>query len=138
MKNPFQIGDQKFYTKNVQPDETARFESGEVHPFYGTFALGRDAEWSSRLFVLEMKEAHEEGIGTFLEIKHLAPAFVGEEVIFTATLESEEGNNVICAIEARVGDRIIAKGRTGQKILPKEKLEQRIKELQGGKEHQRS
>lgn len=136
MRKIFQPGDQKTHKKTVQSDETARFESGEVHPFYGTFALGRDAEWSSRLFVLEMKEAQEEGIGTFLEIKHLAPAFVGEEVMFTATLESQEGNNVICSIEARVGDRIIATGRTGQKILLKEKLEQRIRELQGGKEHQ--
>ena len=80
MKTPFKIGDTKTYSKVVGADETARFESGEVHPFYGTFALGRDVEWAGRLFVLEMKEEHEEGIGTFLYVDHHAPAFVGETV----------------------------------------------------------
>lgn len=130
MRNPFQIGDQKTYTKIVSQEETARFESGEVHPFYGTFALARDAEWSSRLFVLEMKEEAEEGIGTFVEIQHLSPALVGDEVVFTAQLEEVTGNNVICSIEAKVGARIIARGRTGQKILRKEKLEQLQAQIQ--------
>lgn len=124
MKNPFQIGDKKHFRKRVLPEETARFESGEVHPFYGTFALARDAEWSSRLFVLDMKEEDEEGIGTFVEVQHLSPALVGDEVEFTAVLVEQQKNNVICSIEAKVGDRMIAKGRTGQKILKKEKLKQ--------------
>jgi predicted thioesterase len=34
-----------------------------------------------------------------------------------------EGNSIICAFEAHVGTRLIAKGQTGQKILKKEKLE---------------
>lgn len=124
MKNPFQIGDKKHFRKRVLPEETARFDSGEVHPFYGTFALARDAEWSSRLFVLDMKEEDEEGIGTFVEVQHLSPALVGDEVEFTAVLVEQQKNNVICSIEAKVGDRMIAKGRTGQKILKKEKLKQ--------------
>ncbi len=124
MKNPFQIGDKKHFRKRVLPEETARFESGEVHPFYGTFALARDAEWSSRLFVLDMKEEDEEGIGTFVEVQHLSPALVGDEVEFTAVLVEQQKNNVICSIEAKVGERMIAKGRTGQKILKKEKLKQ--------------
>ena len=45
-----------------------------VHPFYSTFALGRDVEWACRQFVLEMKEEDEEGIGTFLNITHKSPA----------------------------------------------------------------
>lgn len=124
MKNPFQIGDKKHFRKRVLPEETARFDSGEVHPFYGTFALARDAEWSSRLFVLDMKEEDEEGIGTFVEVQHLSPALVGDEVEFTAVLVEQQKNNVICSIEAKVGERMIAKGRTGQKILKKEKLKQ--------------
>jgi len=124
VKNPFQIGDKKHFRKRVLPEETARFESGEVHPFYGTFALARDAEWSSRLFVLDMKEEDEEGIGTFVEVQHLSPALVGDEVEFTAVLVEQQKNNVIYSIEAKVGERMIAKGRTGQKILKKEKLKQ--------------
>lgn len=114
------------FEKVVGADETARFESGEVHPFYGTFALGRDAEWSSRLFVLRMKEEDEEGIGTYLNVRHRSPALVGDVVKFVATLEKVDGNSVHCKFAASVGDRTIAEGETGQQILKKEQLE-RIK-----------
>ena len=124
MKNPFKPGDIKIYTKVVTPEETATFDAGEVHPVYATFALGRDAEWACRLFVLEMKEDHEEGIGTFLYVDHHAPAVIGSEVVIESILESVEGNHVIAAYKAKVGERLIASGRTGQKIVRKEKLNQ--------------
>jgi predicted thioesterase len=129
MKNPFQTGDIKVYSKTVQQHEIAEFDSGAVHQFYATFALAKDAEWCTRLFVLEMKEADEEGIGIFIEIQHLAPAMVGDTVNFLATLEEVNEYKVICSFEARVGERIIAKGRTGQKILKKLYFEQKFSEL---------
>lgn len=124
MINPFQTGDTKTITVKVGENDTAVFETGQVHPVYATFALGRDAEWACRQFVLEMKEAHEEGIGTFLTVDHHAPALVGSEVNFTAKVESIERNEIICSYEARVGQRLIASGRTGQKIIKREKLDQ--------------
>jgi fluoroacetyl-CoA thioesterase len=123
VKNIFKPGDTKTFERLVTRDDTAAFESGSVHPVYATFALARDAEWCSRLFVLEMKEAHEEGIGTFVNIKHLAPAFVGDKVIFEARIDELKGNEVNCSFTAKAGDRVIAEGRTGQKILTKEKIE---------------
>ncbi len=103
--------------------DTAVFEAGLVHPVYATFALARDAEWCSRLFVLEMKEADEEGIGTFVNIKHVSAALVGNEVVFEATIDELTGNNINCSFTAKVGERLIAEGRTGQKILNREKIE---------------
>lgn len=123
MKTPFKVGDKKLYTKMVAKNETATFESGQVHPVYATFALGKDAEWSSRLFVLEMKEEDEEGIGTFLTVYHQSPALVGQEVTFEAEITKLQGNEIVCKYAAKVGDRIIATGETGQKILKKEKVE---------------
>lgn len=81
-------------------------------------------EWSSRLFVLEMTEGDEEGIGTLLEIAHCGPAFDGEVLEITATYDSLTGNELICMIDVRVGDRQVATGRTGQKILKKERINQ--------------
>ncbi|MFN8299262.1 MAG: hypothetical protein U0T75_09165 [Chitinophagales bacterium] len=130
MKSIYRIGDKKTFVRLVRAEDTAAFESGAVHPVYATFALTRDAEWSSRLFVLDMKEATEEGIGTFVEVKHLSPAFVGQQVIFEAVIEELKGNEVNCAFTARVGERLIASGRTGQKILPKEKIERLFSSLQ--------
>lgn len=111
------------YTKLVEASDTATFDTGQVHPVYATFALGRDAEWVCRLFVLDLKKEDEEGIGTFLNVKHVSAALLGSTVKFTSTIHKIEGNTIICDFEARVGDRLIASGQTGQKILKKEKLE---------------
>lgn len=100
----------------------AAFQGEIVHDVYATFSLARDAEWVSRLFVLEMKGDDEEGIGTFLTVDHKSPAFVGEQIIFTAWIDYIEGNEITCFYEAKVDERLIAIGRTGQKILPLTKL----------------
>ncbi len=131
MINPFKIGDKKHFTRVVSEKDLAEFEAGLVHAFYATFALTRDAEWASRLFVLEMKEEDEEGIGTYIHIDHLSPAFLGDSVVLTAILSKVEGNATHCTIEARVGDRLIAQGKSGQKILKKTKLAAIISNLNG-------
>ncbi len=122
MKLIFKPGDKKVYTKNVSEADVAAFHGEVLHPVYSTFALARDFEWSSRLFFIEMKENDEEGVGTFLTIEHKNPARVGDEVSITATIESIRNNELICNIEAVCGARLIASGKTGQKMLKKEKL----------------
>lgn len=122
MKVIFKTGDTKSITKKVTALDLAAFHGEVLYPVYSTFALAQDFEWSSRLFFLEMKEDDEEGVGTFLQIDHHSPALINEEVTITATVESISGNELICIIEARSGDRIIANGKTGQKMLKKEKL----------------
>jgi len=122
MKLVFHPGDQKVYRKVVVPDDRAAFHGELLHSVCSTFALARDFEWSSRLFFLEMKEKDEEGVGTFLSIDHKSPAFVGDELIFTATVESIRVNELICNIEVTCGERLIATGKTGQKMFKKDKL----------------
>ena len=131
MKNPFIKGNQKVYSIVVSQNDIAKFESGVVHEVYSTFALCRDAEWSGRLFVLEMKEEGEEGIGTSININHKSPAFVKDEVIFTATFdEVKESGEIINSFEAKVGDRLIATGTQGQRIIPKAKIDKIFKNYQ--------
>ena len=122
MKNIFKPGDQKSFKRIVLESDSAIFNGELLHRVCSTFALARDFEWSSRLFFLEMKEDDEEGVGTMLSIDHKNPAFVGEEILFMTTVEKIEKNELICTIEAKVGNRIIATGKTGQKMLKKEKL----------------
>lgn len=123
MKNTFQIGEQKEYKRVVQPDDVAAFHGELVHKVCSTFALARDIEWTTRQFVLDMIDDNEEGIGMYLTIEHKSPAFVGEEILFTGKIEQMNGHELICSYEARVGSRLIAAGKTGQKILKKEKIE---------------
>jgi fluoroacetyl-CoA thioesterase len=95
MHQPFKTGNAKTFRHTVTEADIARFESGEVHQVYATFALARDAEWSGRLFVLEMKDHDEEGIGTGINTKHLSPALTGQEVMFTATLIEANKNEIV-------------------------------------------
>jgi predicted thioesterase len=129
MQNQFQKGDIKTFTKIVLPTEIAQFESGTVHEVYSTFSIAKDAEWSGRLFVLEMKELDEEGIGTKISVEHKSPAFVGDEVNFVATFEEiTERGEIITSFQAFCGDRLIAKGSQGQRILLKSMIEEKFKE----------
>jgi fluoroacetyl-CoA thioesterase len=128
MKNLFTEGDTRVYRHRVEAADLAAFPDGLVHAVCSTFALARDMEWASRLFVLEMCDADEEGIGTHLSIDHKSPAFPGEEIIFTARIESQHNHALLCTLEASVGDRLIATGRTGQKILKRTRIEQLLKQ----------
>lgn len=129
MINPFNTGDKKEYRHTVTDADAARFDSGEVHPVYSTFSIARDAEWAGRLFVLEMKETEEEGIGTGITITHHSPALMGQEVLFTATLSEVNKNEVVVDYTAHVGDRLVASGKTWQKILKKEKIDRLFESL---------
>jgi predicted thioesterase len=124
MKSNFKSGDQKVYKKTVTENDLAAFHGEVLHAVCSTFSLARDFEWTSRLFFIEMKEDDEEGVGTFLSIDHKSPAFVGEEITFTATIVKLEKNELTCLIESSVNGRLIAVGATGQKMLKKDRLKQ--------------
>ncbi|SFQ72704.1 thioesterase family protein [Hymenobacter arizonensis] len=133
MTNPFHPGDVKTHHYTVRPEDFADFgpdTGGLVHQVLSTFALGREMEWAARLFVLEMKAADEEGIGTELSIQHHAPAFAGETVVLTATFGTLDGPALRCAVEARVGARLVATGHTGQRIVARTRLAARFAALQ--------
>ncbi len=122
VKQIFRPGDQKIYDLEVEPHQSARFPNGEVHPVYSTFALAQDVEWACRLFVLEMLEEGEEGIGISLQIDHLSPALIGSRVRIVATFERIAGSKVYCRFEAFHGERLLARGAQGQQILSKTRL----------------
>lgn len=122
MKKVFQRGDIKEYRSVVKPGDVASFQGVVVHNVCSTFALAREIEWTTRQFVLDMKEEDEEGVGTYLQIRHRGPAFVGDEVVYRGIFEDLTGSELICSFEASVGDRTIAVGKTGQKILKLEKI----------------
>ncbi len=124
MKNPFKRGDIKLHEFEVGKSDVAKFESGLVHEVCSTFKLGKEMEWSSRLFVLDMIDPDEEGVGTRLEIEHHAPAFIGDRVQVKAVFRSFEVNELLCDVYVKVGERKVASGLTGQKVLKKEKISQ--------------
>lgn len=130
MKKLHTVGDTITLEFTVKPSDVASFNGEDVHPFYATFALGRDVEWTCRQFVLNEKDADEEGIGTFLNIKHQSPAMLHDTVKIEAQIIRYEGNALDCSYTVKIGDRIVASGEQGQKILKKEKVERLIAAVQ--------
>ena len=122
MKTPFETGATKTFQRLVTPADFAILNGHLIHEVLGTFALGRDMEWTSRLFVEDMLEPSEAGLGTRLEIEHHTPAFENETIEFTATYLGFAGRELLCRLEAKVGPRLIATGRTGQRIVPASRL----------------
>lgn len=122
----------RIHSFRVSEADVASFASGLVHPVLSTFALTREVEWCGRLFVLDMKQEDEEGIGTYVEVHHHNPAFPGETVTITSTLLSTPGQEVNTTFEACVGKRVVATGRQGQKIIKKERLQSHFASLQRG------
>jgi fluoroacetyl-CoA thioesterase len=118
----FNPGHRKTIAYTVCEADVAAFNGNIVHAVCATFTLAREIEWATRQFVLEMREDDEEGIGTYLTIEHKAPAFVGDQLVIDSWVDKLDGNELICSYEAKVNDRLIAVGKTGQKILKREKL----------------
>jgi fluoroacetyl-CoA thioesterase len=134
MKNIFVKGDIKIYEKIIMQSDVASFESGIVHEVYSTFSVARDAEWCGRLFVLDMKEYNEEGIGTQITVQHIAPAFVGEKIRITTAFDSITAKGeILTSYNATVGERLIAKGIQGQRILLQEKIKSIFDTIQGNR-----
>ncbi len=115
----------------VGNEDLANFKYETVHQVCSTFALAREIEWTTRQYIHNIKEPDEEGIGTMLEVHHENIAVLGEEIIVYAEVESFEHNELICSFEVKVGDRLVASGRTGQKILPKSVIEKKFKQVSG-------
>jgi fluoroacetyl-CoA thioesterase len=122
MKQLFKVGDKKEFKRKVTGEDFATFHGDTVHPVCATFSLARDIEWTTRQFVLEMRDADEEGVGTFISIQHISPAFEGEEIHYSGYIDELNGNELICSVDVRVGERLIARASTGQKILKREKI----------------
>lgn len=121
--------DKKLHAYQVTVNDLAEFDSGVVHHVCSTFALAREIEWASRLFVLDMLKENEEGLGTRLEIEHLSPALEGEVLKLEATLNDRIKNDVFCSIIVEVNGRIIAKASTVQKIVNKSQFIENLSRL---------
>ena len=132
MKRQFQPGDTRQWRHVVTLADTATFANGLVHPVYATFALARDAEFACRQFVLEAREDHEEGIGTYVSVEHLSGALPGALIDFTAKVEEMNGNTLVCTWQAYERDRLIAQGKQIQKILSRDRLQSIFESLPGG------
>lgn len=130
MKSGLAVGHTATITTEVTPGMYAQFEGNVVHPVYSTVSMVYHMEWASRKVILPYLEDHEEGMGAKVNVEHMAPAKTGSLLEIRANVIEYEGNVIVTTVTVREREngRLIGKGEVKQVVLPKEKINERIKE----------
>ncbi|WP_299741410.1 thioesterase family protein [uncultured Rossellomorea sp.] len=130
MKSGLAEGHTAVVTTEVIPSMYAQFEGNVVHPVYSTVSMVYHMEWASRKIILPYLEEHEEGMGAKVNVEHMAPAKIGSSLEIKASVIKYERNIIVTEVTVRdrESDRLIGKGEVKQVVLPKEKINERIKE----------
>ncbi len=104
-------------------------ELGPVHPLYSTWSMVLHMELACRKIILPYLEPQEDAVGHSVNVTHLAPTGLGEQVTARATLLAVDGRRIVCAVEAYNVREKIGEGTQVQMVVRKERLQARIREL---------
>ncbi|WP_347552265.1 thioesterase [Pseudalkalibacillus hwajinpoensis] len=129
MKDGISIGQQAVINAEITTEMYAQFEGEIIHPAYSTVSMVYHMEWASRQLILPYLEDGEEGIGGGIEMKHLGSASAGQSIEVIATIISLTRKSVISSVEVRRGTTLIGTGQVVQFILPKNVIEDKLKNI---------
>jgi predicted thioesterase len=115
----------------VTEEMTVDFEElGRVHPLYATYWLAKHMEEAGRKIILPFLDEGEEGIGTAVSVRHVAPAVPGMRIDVVAEHTGTTGNRVLARCRATTdAGKVVGEGKTEQTILPKGQIAARIAQL---------
>jgi predicted thioesterase len=129
MKSGFVPGIVRELSILVTAEMCPAFDGVIVHRVYSTWSAAHHFEIAARKVLVDFLEPHEEGIGSFLSIEHLAPCPVGRTVRVRAELvdvTEDHHPRVVCEVAAYNGARLLATGKQVQVVMNKEHLERYI------------
>ncbi|WP_409291171.1 thioesterase family protein [Peribacillus sp. SCS-37] len=122
MRSGLALGKTASIDITVTREMFAQFEEELVHPVYSTVSMVYHMEWASRLIILPFLEDHEEGMGSAVSVRHLAPCAEGAAVRVTAAVSGLRGNQVVTRVKAENEGRTIGIGKITQTILTRERI----------------
>jgi len=123
MKPGLMPGLQKEVTFTVAPDMCPAFDGEVVHQVCSTWMIVQYMELAGRMVLVDFLEPNEEGVGSHASCDHMGPAQVGAAVRVVATAADVNERELVCDCAAFRGEKMIAMGKTVQKIFPKDVLE---------------
>ncbi|SFI84809.1 thioesterase family protein [Thermoflavimicrobium dichotomicum] len=129
MKPGLVPGYQETMTMTVTEEMVASFGGEMVHPTLSTFHMIYYMEWVGRKVLLPFLAEGEEGVGVEIQVKHRAPAPVGKQVTFVATVTKVTPYNVVCTVMAEHDRAIVGEGKFVQAILSKKKIHENIEKM---------
>lgn len=113
----------------VTEEMTAHLEGHVLHRIYGTFWACYHAEVAARKAIEPYFDEGENAVGSELAISHHTMAPVGALLHVTATVESVRDRRIVCRVEIRHGDRLVASGTQQQTILPTTVIDRKVREV---------
>ena len=121
-----QLGNTATVTFMVTDAMQPRFDGKIVHQVCSTWDLAHQFEIAARKALVPHLEDGEEGIGAHLSIDHFAPAPLGKDVVVTAIVSKIDKTTVVCTVESKCGETIVATGEQKQRVFPIEIVERII------------
>lgn len=129
MKPGLETGTQREISFDVTMAMCPSFDGVVVHMVCATWTIVEYMEKAGRLVLVDFLESDEEGVGSHVSCDHLGPAPVGSTVRVIATAADADDRELVCDVVAFVGEKMIASGKTVQKVLPRAVLKRLLGEV---------
>ncbi|MGO0062946.1 thioesterase family protein [Brevibacillus fluminis] len=130
MKNGLLPGVEATVRITVTEAMLAAFDGEVIHPVLSTVSMIYHMEKAGRAVILPFLEEDEEGCGFAVEIKHVGPAVIGQEVVFRAVCTEVTDTRVVCEVTAHTALGRVGYGSFTQALFKKEDMKRRIQDLQ--------
>jgi predicted thioesterase len=129
MKPGLNVGQSAEVEIEITKDMLATLAGETIHELYATSSLVQHMELAGRKLIVPFLEDHEEGMGSHVEVSHLALTLPGMRVKVKATVTEIRDKKVVCDVEAYNTRGKIARGTVTQSIVEKAWLDRKMKEL---------
>lgn len=126
MSEKLEVGSSESRKFTIDKDRTIGF-MGDEGRVYATPALVQDIEHTCRDMIVARIPDGQDSVGTIVNIAHLAPTLMGQEVEITVTVAELDGRRVALDIVAKDELDTICKGRHERFIVDVDKTVQRLK-----------
>jgi fluoroacetyl-CoA thioesterase len=104
-------------TTNVSPEMSARhIGSGDVGVFSTPSMIGMMEGASTRCVQPYMEEGHTT-VGYVVNIRHLSPTPIGNDVTVVSRLDRVDGRKLTFHVEAREGEKVVGEGEHVRVII---------------------
>lgn len=114
----------------VTEDMRPAFDGRVIYNVMSTVTMIYYMEFAGRKIILPYLEEGEEGAGFAIEIKHVGPAVIGQEVRFRATCTEVTAKRVVCEVIAETDENLVGKGFFTQAIFRQQDQIKRIEDLE--------
>ncbi|GIO23650.1 thioesterase family protein [Oceanobacillus sp. J11TS1] len=129
MKDGLKVGNSTSFSVEVTKNMFAQFEGDVIHPAYSTVSMVYHMEWISRQLLVPYLEDDEEGMGSAVTIKHIAPSGLGTTIEVKAVVTEVSKRELITEVKLSNKYGLIGIGEVKQTILPKELIKENLKKV---------